>query len=197
MTYVCQNDASHTYTEEIAANGHNYSSSVTEPDCENGGYTTYTCSVCSNSYTDNHVNALGHSSKTVSGKTPTCTENGLTDGAICSVCDEVLVPQTEIPANGHTDLDPKDFVCDVCDTDLCTEHNEATIAGKAATCTESGLTDGKQCSICGEIILAQQVIPANGHSYNYVVTAPDCVNGGYTTYTCSVCGDTYVADETA
>ena len=197
MTYVCQNDASHTYTEEIAANGHSYNSVVTAPDCENGGYTTHTCSVCNDTYTDSATNALGHTSETVSAKAPTCTETGLTDGAICSVCGDTLVPQAEIPANGHTDEDPKDFVCDVCEEDLCTEHNEATIAGKAATCTESGLTDGKQCSICGEILLAQQVIPANGHSYNYVVTAPDCVNGGYTTYTCSVCGDTYVADETA
>ena len=28
------------------------------------------------------------------------------------------------------------------------------------------------------------------------MTAPTCVNGGYTTYTCSVCGDKYVADQT-
>ena len=29
------------------------------------------------------------------------------------------------------------------------------------------------------------------HSYTSVVTAPDCVNAGYTTYTCSSCGDSY------
>ena len=34
------------------------------------------------------------------------------------------------------------------------------------------------------------------HSYETVVTAPTCTEGGYTTYTCA-CGDTYVADETA
>ncbi|MBQ3149676.1 MAG: leucine-rich repeat protein [Clostridia bacterium] len=33
------------------------------------------------------------------------------------------------------------------------------------------------------------------HSYDSVVTAPTCTEGGYTTYTCS-CGDSYVADET-
>ena len=32
------------------------------------------------------------------------------------------------------------------------------------------------------------------HKYDSVITAPDCTNGGYTTYTCS-CGDTYRADE--
>ena len=34
------------------------------------------------------------------------------------------------------------------------------------------------------------------HDYEAVVTAPDCENGGYTTYTCTVCGDSYVGDET-
>ena len=33
------------------------------------------------------------------------------------------------------------------------------------------------------------------HSYEAVVTAPTCTEGGYTTYTCE-CGDSYVADET-
>ena len=54
-----------------------------------------------------------------------------------------------------------------------------------ATCTEP-----QKCE-CGE-----SQGEALGHSYSAVVTAPDCVNGGYTTYTCA-CGDTYTADETA
>ena len=35
-----------------------------------------------------------------------------------------------------------------------------------------------------------------GHSYNSVVTAPTCSAAGYITYTCAVCGDSYVADNT-
>ena len=38
--------------------------------------------------------------------------------------------------------------------------------------------------------------PIHEHSYEAVVTAPTCTEGGYTTYTCE-CGDSYVADETA
>ena len=34
------------------------------------------------------------------------------------------------------------------------------------------------------------------HSYEAVVTAPGCGTGGYTTHTCSGCGDSYVTDET-
>ena len=37
---------------------------------------------------------------------------------------------------------------------------------------------------------------AHLHSYEAVVTAPTCTEGGYTTYTCE-CGDSYTADETA
>ena len=50
-------------------------------------------------------------------------------------------------------------------TNLCANgHTEETIPGKDATCTESGLTDGKKCSVCGEILQGQQVIPA-GHNF--------------------------------
>lgn len=34
------------------------------------------------------------------------------------------------------------------------------------------------------------------HSYVSVVTAPTCVNDGYTTHTCSLCGDNYTDSET-
>ena len=34
------------------------------------------------------------------------------------------------------------------------------------------------------------------HEYAASVTAPTCIQPGYTTYTCSICGDTYTADET-
>ena len=45
------------------------------------------------------------------------------------------------------------------------------------------------CNVCGAV---REIT----HAYEAAVTAPDCTNGGYTTYTCSVCGDSYVADET-
>ena len=35
------------------------------------------------------------------------------------------------------------------------------------------------------------------HDYAAVVTEPTCTEAGYTTYTCSKCGDSYVADEVA
>ena len=107
----------------------------------------------------------------------------MTDGKKCSVCGVTTVEQTVIPANDHKD-DNGDYKCDVCGANLCTDHVEETVAGKAATCTEAGLTEGKQCSICGSVMLAQEVIPAKGHTANAddgnCATAVVCANGcGY------------------
>ena len=42
-------------------------------------------------------------------------------------------------------------------------HTPEVIPAKAATCTETGLTEGSKCSVCGEVLTAQKVIPALGH----------------------------------
>lgn len=75
-------------------------------------------------------------------------------------------------------------------------HTEVEIPAVAPTCTETGLTAGVKCSECGEIIIAQQELPALGHDYKTVVVDPTCTEDGYTTYTCSVCNDSYVSDHT-
>ena len=64
---------------------------------------------------------------------------------------------------------------------------------KDPTCAEPGwysfaATDGK--------VHWTVEIPALEHSFQAVVTAPTCMAGGYTTYTCSACGYSYVADAT-
>ena len=69
-------------------------------------------------------------------------------------------------------------------------HTEVIDAAVAPTHTETGLTEGKHCSVCGEVLVAQEVVGALGHDYEAVVTAPTCTEKGYTTYTCS-CGDSY------
>ena len=59
-----------------------------------------------------------------------------------------------------------------------TGHEEKIIEGKAATCTSPGLTDGKSCKNCGEILVEQEEIPALDH--NIIIDsakAPTCKIG--------------------
>ena len=46
---------------------------------------------------------------------------------------------------------------------VCTKHNEAIAPAVAATCTTTGLTEGKYCTLCNEYLIKQEVIPALGH----------------------------------
>ena len=76
-------------------------------------------------------------------------------------------------------------------------HTEEVLAGKDATCTESGLTDGKKCSTCGKVIIAQEEIPALGHTEEILKgEAPTCTSTGLTDgKKCSVCYEILVAQE--
>ena len=66
---------------EGEALGHSYEAVVTEPNCEDKGYTTHTCSVCGDAYTSDEVDALGHSWKDATTEAPkTCESCGETEG---------------------------------------------------------------------------------------------------------------------
>ena len=129
------------YLQVSVACEHVYQAVVTEPTCTTEGYTTYTCSACGDSYTDNTVAAIGHN----------WTEADCDSAKTCTVCGA-----TEGEALGHVWADAD------CDT--------------AKTCTVCGQTTGN----------------ALGHNYVPHDTQPTCTTDGYTTFTCTICGDSYL-----
>ena len=225
------------HTEEIVAGK--------VPTCTSTGLTEgKKCSVCGETVVaQEEIPVAAHTEEIVAGKAPTCIETGLTDGKKCSVCGITLAEQEIVPAKGHNDED-LNFECDVCFTDLCTDHipteaveenrveptckakgsydlvvkcsqcgeeisreakeiselphKEENVAGKAPTCTSTGLTDGKKCSVCGETLVAQEEIPVAAHTEEIVAgKKATCTEDGLTDgKKCSVCGETLVAQET-
>ena len=69
-------------------------------------------------------------------------------------------------------------------------HTEEVIPAKDATCTESGLTEGKKCSECGAILVEQKEIAA-GHTWGEWTVTKEATGEeeGEETRTCSVCGE--------
>jgi hypothetical protein len=67
---TCTYNETHTQTKITDALEHNYTENVTEPTCTKNGYTTYTCTKCGNSYTDNSTEKLGH--QYIDGKCVNC-----------------------------------------------------------------------------------------------------------------------------
>ena len=191
---------------------HSYSEEVIEATCTEGGYTKYTCE-CGDTYNDNVVEAKGHSyGDWTVVKEATEDEEGLKE-KLCSVCND-KVTET-IPTLEHTHKYTDNVVEATCTEDGYTEHicacgdkytdsevkaghTEEVLPAKAATCTEEGLTEGKKCSACGEVLIEQTTIPAKAHTEEVLpAKAATCAEEGLTEgKKCSACGEVLVPQST-
>ena len=170
---------------------HTYETYTVAATCTNPGYTVRECSVCGDRHIEDITAALPHNyeSHVIAA---TCEGGGKTIHR-CDGCGSSFVTDyTE--ALGHswdkgtlvtnatcTGEGVMEYRCTRCgyhrlDADPADGH----IPGAPATCTEPQL-----CTRCGAVLEK-----ALGHDYKSEVTAPTCTEMGYTTNTCSRCGDT-------
>ena len=101
---------------------------------------------------------------------PTCTEKGYT--TYTCECGHTYIAD-KVPALGH---------------------REAVDTAVAATCTETGLTEGKHCSVCNTVLIERTVVPALGHTEVIDSAVPaTCIRMGLTEGShCSVCNTVLV-----
>ena len=176
---------------------HEFSVSTVPATCTSPGYTLRECSICGERHIEDITAALPHNY--VAKVTPATCEGGGKTVHLCEGCGSSFVTDytdplghswdegTEITGSTCTGEGVMEYRCVRCDYHrLEGDPAAGHVPGEAATCTTPQL-----CTKCGAVI-----VNALGHDYQEEVTAPTCTEMGYTTYTCSRCGDTYKGDYT-
>ena len=149
----------------------------------------YPCKLCGEQSDERTLEGTGipgaHDYEVVTVTEATCVIKGKVK-LVCSKCqDEKDEQETPVNADNH--------------------KNVSAVAGKAATCTESGIKDHFVCSDCGKKLLADGdgyvtvsdedlVIAALGHDYKRVeAVAPTCEEAGVKEhYKCDRCNKLFV-----
>lgn len=145
---------------------------VTTPaTCSTKGVKTFTCSVCNGTKTEEvALNPNNHEYDEGQITTPaTCSTKGVK--TFTCKCGATRTEEVDYDSNNHD------------------EKNIESIPGKAATCTATGLTEGKKCTACGTVVLAQEVIPTIAHTFE-TKSNPYC-----TWKECDVCKLTRISTE--
>ena len=126
----------------------------------------------------------------MNGQAPTCTADGWNDYYKCDYCTTLF----DTEGNEIIDFDAWKTGAGKIDA---TGHTVVTDSVVPATCTANGLTEGSHCSTCGQIFVAQQVIPAIAHTVvtDTAVTATCTANGLTEGSHCSTCCQVITAQQ--
>lgn len=171
---------------------HSYQTYSVAATCTAPGYTVRECTVCGDRQITDVTSALPHDFK--AAVTPASCEAGGSTLHLCAGCGSSFVTDYT-DALGHS-WDKGTTVTDAtCGGEGVTEYYctrcgyhrlegdaaKGHAPGDPATCTAP-----QTCTKCGAVLKN-----ALGHDYKGEVTAPTCERMGYTTFTCSRCGDSY------
>lgn len=136
---------------------HNWQSKYTidkEPTCTENGSQSIHCDVCNAINQDRLrvIKATGHKwsawEVTKEARKATCTEDGNKEYYVCSSCKKLFAD-----ADIGKEINKEDTVV------KATGHKVVKDSAVPATTTTTGLSEGSHCSVCGQIIVAQKVIP--------------------------------------
>lgn len=76
--------------------------------------------------------------------------------ALCCIFVICLISFSSVKTKAIEGENQEEVVC---------EHVEEILQGKPSTCVEKGLSTGVKCSVCDEILLAQEELPLGEHQY--------------------------------
>ena len=197
-------DCGGSITERLPLASHEYESEIILPTCMENGYTLYECVWCGDGYRDDETEALGHGYGEWETVVSAGCESAGEEIRTCARCDDVETRKTEplgheyeaeiveptCIENGYTL-----YECVRCGDEYRDDETEAlghsygeweTVV--PAECESAG-EEIRTCGHCGNVE-TRETKPL-GHDYGAEVVEPACTEGGYTLYSCGLCGHTY------
>ena len=138
----------------IKATGHDWTPEWTvdkAASCTEEGSRSHHCKNCSEVKDRETIAKKAHNLTKVEAKAATCTEAGNKAYWTCNTCHNVFSDEL-----GKTETTVADM------TIAKKPHTEVVDPAVAPTETTSGKTEGKHCSVCNTVLVAQKEIPATG-----------------------------------
>lgn len=169
-TYANENGI--TFRANAGCTAHKYVTETLSATCQTGGFTRKTCTLCGYVEVSDKTAVGSHKATANAAIDATCTRPGYTGGTHCAACGEQLTKPTQTAALGHN------WVITALDDPVYVDYGVARYRYYCPRC---------------ELRLYKDTNEQQGHEHSYTatVTPPTCTEQGYTTHTCTACGDSY------